>query len=166
MSEPIFVRTAGKQDLKAVQNLLVETWHATYDPIHGKAKVDEICAEWHSLDVLEPKLTQPLTEFIVADTGTKIVGMAYAAQLDSMAILHQLYVHPDAQGKGVGQELLQEIIFCFDSAEKLALEVDVKNTGAIKFYERNEFKKIGKTDNCGSGTSAIPAFVYEKTLLG
>lgn len=165
MSEPVFIRTAGKMDLEAIQRLLKETWHATYDSIHGKAKVDEICMAWHSIEVLEPKLTQPLTEFIVADTGTKIVGMAYASQLDSMAILHQLYVHPSAQGNGVGQELLQEITFCFDSAEKLALEVDTKNKGAIKFYERNDFKKIGETENCGTQDSGIPAFVYEKTLL-
>lgn len=165
MKTPIFIRTAGKADLKPIQTLLIETWHDTYDGVHGAEKVDEINQDWHSLEVLTPKLTQPLTEFVVADTGEKIAGMAFASQLDSMAILHQLYVSPDMQGSGIGQELLQEIIFCFDSSEKLALEVDAKNEKAIKFYERNGFKKIGETDNCGDGQSGIKAFVYERSLL-
>lgn len=161
---PIFIRTASKQDLDAVQNLLKNTWHDTYDSIHGKQKVNEMTAQWHDIEVLNEKREQPLSEFIVADTGSKIVGMAFAAQLGKIVFLHQLYVSPSEQRSGVGKEMLQELFYCFDSAEKMALEVDAKNVKAIAFYEQNEFVKAGETDNCGSPDFGIKAFVYERLL--
>jgi hypothetical protein len=42
----MFVRTAGERDLAAVRDLLVETWHATYDSIYGAERVTEITDEW------------------------------------------------------------------------------------------------------------------------
>ena len=38
----MFVRSAGERDLAAVRELLVETWHATYDPIYGAERVTAI----------------------------------------------------------------------------------------------------------------------------
>jgi len=38
----MFVRTASERDLKAVRDLLVETWHATYDPFYGVERVTAI----------------------------------------------------------------------------------------------------------------------------
>lgn len=161
---PIFVRTVSKQDLEVVQNLLKTTWHDTYDPIHGKDKIGMLTETMFDMEALAERRDQPLSEFIVADTGTQIVGVAFAAQLGKVVFLHQLYVSPTAQRKGVGKELLQELFYCFDSAEKMALEVDAKNAKAIAFYEQNEFVKAGDTENCGTPDSGIKAFVYERPL--
>ncbi|MBL1407099.1 MAG: GNAT family N-acetyltransferase [Rhizobiales bacterium] len=161
---PIFIRTVSKQDLETVQVLLKDTWHHTYDSIHGKQKVNEMTAQMHDLEALQERRIQPLSEFIVADTGSKIVGVAFAAQLGKIVFLHQLYVAPSHQRNGVGKELLQELFFCFDSAEKMALEVDAKNKNAIAFYEQNEFVKAGETDNCASPDSGIKALVFERPL--
>ena len=45
----MFVRTASERDLQAVRDLLVETWHATYDHIYGVERVAAITDDWHSI---------------------------------------------------------------------------------------------------------------------
>ena len=98
----MFVRTAGERDLAAVRALLVETWHATYDAIYGAAEVTEITDEWHSIASLKARLTRPNSEFLVADDGKRIGGMAFAAATADAKIilLNQLYVLPDCQRQG------------------------------------------------------------------
>ena len=49
----MFVRSASERDLAAVRALLVETWHATYDPIYGAERVTAITDDWHSMRLAE-----------------------------------------------------------------------------------------------------------------
>ncbi|MDF1601504.1 GNAT family N-acetyltransferase [Mesorhizobium sp. YIM 152430] len=163
----MFVRTASKRDLKAVQSLLAETWHATYDAIYGEARVDEIIAEWHSMAALEKRLEAPLSEFLVADDGTAVGGVAYATAVDEgkTVMLHQLYVRPESQGRGIGGLLLDEIEGCFPDADKIRLEVEEANAKAVAFYLAQGFAKVGRTASCGRPDSGIPADIYERPIM-
>jgi ribosomal protein S18 acetylase RimI-like enzyme len=160
----MFVRTAGERDLVAIRALLVETWHATYDAIYGVGRVTEITDEWHSIAALKTRLTRPNSEFLVADDGKRIGGMAFAEDAGGLVTLKQLYVLPGQQGRGIGGMLLVEIIESFPEARAIRLEVEEKNAPAIAFYEANGFAKTGRTDNCGADQSGVPALVYERTL--
>ncbi|MER8747951.1 GNAT family N-acetyltransferase [Mesorhizobium sp. M1050] len=141
----MFVRTAGERDLAAVRTLLVETWHATYDALYGAAKVTEITDEWHSIASLRSRLTRPNSEFLVADDGKRIGGMAFAAATADakVILLNQLYVHPDCQRRGIGQSLLDEIEDSFPEAQVLRVEVEEANSGAIAFYRSKGFLPVG-----------------------
>ncbi len=161
---PVFIRTAAAKDLKAVSDLLRVTWHATYDPLYGSQKVIEITKAWHSVDALQRRLTKPNSEFLLADDGKAILGMAFATSASRTINLHQLYILPGQQGRGIGRQLLEEVLECFFDAERITLEVDPGNIGAIRFYQRHGFDQTGRTDNCGTGQSGIPALVFEKRL--
>jgi len=161
----VFVRTAGERDLKAVRDLLVETWHATYDTIYGPERVTGITDDWHSLPALKRKLEQPNAEFLVADDGKRIGGMAFAAAADAMGtsvMVHQLYVQPAFQGRGIGGMLLDEIIESFPDATVFRLEVEEANEKAIGFYRSQGFEQTGRTENCGAEQSGIPALIFEQ----
>lgn len=159
-----YLRTAGKTDLPAIKSLLAVTWHDTYDRIYGAGKVDELTARWHSQEALQKRLTLPDSEFIVADDGSALLGVAFAQMTGSDVKLHQLYVLPEHQGKGVGQALLEELMGCFPGAKSVSLEVDEANTGARKFYARNGFVETGRTDDCGGKSDQIPALVLSRRL--
>ena len=159
----MWVRTANKRDLPAIKDLLAATWHATYDDIYGIERVSEITAEWHSLQALEKQLSALRSEFLVADDGEKIAGMAYARQASDKEVkLHQLYIKPGFQGRGVGKMLLEEIEESFFEVPIIFLEVEEQNSMAITFYMRNGFVKTASTGNCGMQNSGIPAVVYTK----
>jgi ribosomal protein S18 acetylase RimI-like enzyme len=163
----MFVRTAGDRDLAAIRALLVETWHATYDAIYGAAKVTEITDQWHSIASLRTRLTRPNSEFLVADDGKRIGGVAFAEGADGgeLVVLKQLYVLPGLQGRGIGGMLLDEIIESFPEARAIRLEVEEQNKRAIAFYEANGFVRYG---DAGEHTSASgePTLVYRRPLAG
>ena len=161
----MFVRTASERDLVAIRALLVETWHATYDVIYGIERVRAITEDWHSIAALKARLTRPNSEFLVADDGKRLGGMAYAAATTDpkIVLLNQLYVHPNCQRQGVGQSLLDEVEASFPEMRTLRLEVEEANAGAIAFYQANGFQPAGRTADCGGG-SGLPALVLEKRL--
>lgn len=162
----MFVRTACERDLEAIRALLVETWHDTYDAIYGASKVDEITGRWHSPEALRQRLDQPRSEFLVADDGEAVAGVAFASLADDGAsvMLHQLYVLPSMQGRGIGGLLLDEIESCFPEATRVRLEVEEANAGAVSFYAAQGFARVGATSDCG-GDSGIPAAIYERPIV-
>jgi ribosomal protein S18 acetylase RimI-like enzyme len=163
----MFVRTASPRDIEAVRALLVETWHDTYDEIYGPERVTAITNDWHSIPSLEARLVRPNSEFLIADDGERIGGMAFAsvAEDGKTVMLHQLYVQPEYQGRGIGGLLLDEIESCFPGADKVRLEVEEANARAVAFYLAQGFAKVGMTANCGSSTSNIPAAIYERPIV-
>jgi ribosomal protein S18 acetylase RimI-like enzyme len=163
---PVFLRTAGKGDLAKVSDLLARTWHATYDAIYGADRVAEITRSWHSPTRLAAHLTRPSSEFVVADDGKQLLGMAYAATAASdgkLISLHQLYVLPDAEGRGIGQELLREVQNAFPDAERIRLEIELANARALRFFERNGFAVTGPAASAAE-TAGIDLVVMEKRL--
>jgi len=160
----MFVRTAGERDLKAVRDLLVETWHATYDAIYGAERVTAITDDWHSLAALKRRLYQPNAEFLVADDGNQLGGIAFAAAdaMGKSVMVHQLYVRPSFQGRGIGGMLLDEIVESFPDATLFRLEVEEANDKAIGFYRSQGFEQTGRTENCGAAQSGIPALIFER----
>ena len=150
----MFVRTASERDLDAVRALLVETWHATYDAIYGAERVTEITDDWHSIAALKARLTRPNSEFLVADDGKSIGGMAFAAADETArsVMLHQLYVLPGLQGHGIGGDAARrDPRDCFPDAETVRLEVEEANAAAIAFYRGLRLRAMpGAPANCGA----------------
>ena len=163
-----FVRSASVRDVAAIREVLAQTWRATYAPFYGAARVEEIIAEWHSEAALKASLARPHGEFLVADDGKQIGGVAFASySAETKAVsLHQLYVRPECQGLGIGRDLFAEIETCFPDAQSLTLEVDPGNETAIAFYQAHGMVETGRTDNCGKGESGIPALILTKPLSG
>ncbi len=161
----MWLRSAGRADLEAICDLLRRAWHATYDGIYGAARVEAITAEWHSIEALRQHLEKPYSEFVVADSGAGLLGVAFASMIEEgVSQLHMLYVAPEAQGRGIGSELLQEMESAFPDATTMRLEVEAANSNAIAFYTRRGFRKAGSTNDCVRPESGLPALIFEKVL--
>ena len=151
-----FVRSAIEKDLETVSSLLGRTWHATYDGLYGNDEVAKLTSSWHSVEALQNQLKAPHSEFLVADTGEAIVGMAYARTThEDTAHLFQLYVDPPAQGTGLGRALLEELMGCFPAARGMVLEVADRNEKAIGFYTHHGFVEADRNSENGIETVVL-----------
>jgi ribosomal protein S18 acetylase RimI-like enzyme len=160
-----FVRTATQQDVLAIRDVLATTWRDTYARFYGTEKVEEIIADWHSVASIKARIAKTNSEYLVADDGTQIGGVAFASLTGKIINLHQLYIMPHLQRQGIGQMLFAEIENCFMDADKIALEVEPKNESAIAFYEAHGFTRNEIIANCGAANSGIPARKMTKTLI-
>lgn len=85
--------------------------------------------------------------FIVAEYSHKTIGFLVGVKLShTLAKILMLSVDPDFQGKKIGARILKEFIKTSiqENIETIELEVQTKNLKAIKFYQKNGFKKIEK----------------------
>ncbi|KGD99522.1 GNAT family N-acetyltransferase [Rhizobium sp. YS-1r] len=163
-----FVRTASERDVEQVHALLGETFHATYDPFYGAVQVQRMVDAWNSPAAIRSRILKRGGEFLVADNGKDIGGIGYAAMYPKMAktaMLHQLYVRPSCQGEGIGRDIFAELETCFPDAEIMRVEVALKNTRALSFYERLGFSEVDRMEEWGAPNSGLPAIIMEKRLL-
>jgi ribosomal protein S18 acetylase RimI-like enzyme len=63
---------------------------------------------------------------------------------NSQIKIHKLYILPTAQGKGIGQELLKNLVAFGNTNhfENIILNVNKNNHSATNFYKRQGFEKI------------------------
>ena len=159
------IRTATFDDLPEVRALLVATWHATYDTIYGAERVTEITDDRHALANLQRQLASPKWLRLVALFDGPIVGTANATiPAEDNIDLHQLYVSPEAQGRGIGSALLRATIAHWPYAGRVSLEVDPHNRAAIAFYHRLGFRKTGENPHAETGAGDMATLVFVKQL--
>jgi ribosomal protein S18 acetylase RimI-like enzyme len=169
MCEPakqqVTIRPVTQADLAAVQNVLVTTWHATYDASLGKQQVDVIVAQWHSMEALERRRLVPGCSFLLAEKVGRVVATAFARPgVDGCVQLSHMYVLPEAQRHGVGRQLLETSLAAFSQARTVRLEVMADNADAITFYERAGFQVVGEGDDCYGCGARIRHLIMEKCL--
>jgi ribosomal protein S18 acetylase RimI-like enzyme len=159
------IRPVTPADLAAVRNVLVATWHATYDAILGREQVEAIMAAWHSMEALERQRLVPDSSFLLAEVSGRVVATAFARPgADDRIVLSQLYVLPEAQRRGIGRQLLEASLAAFPLATTVRLEVEPRNVGAINFYERVGFQVVDEGGDCCDYGLRIRHLVMEKSV--
>jgi N-acetylglutamate synthase-like GNAT family acetyltransferase len=140
----VLIRPARREELASVRDLLVETWHDTYDAIHGVERVTEITNEWHALERLARELERETHAFLVAEAADgSLLGTASATLGENgLVTLGRLYVRPSRQGRGLGAAMLRVCEAWFAQGRLMRLEVETKNAKARRFYAKQGFSEL------------------------
>lgn len=141
MQGSLEVGLAGEGQMSEVCNIMREGYppELLRGTIYESERFDSYLAERHRTGDL----------FLLAkDSGHagSILGFAQVLKMESALHLNHLVVRPRARSLGVGAILLQNVIL---RAKKencpVTLDVDSRNTGAIRFYEKADFKIMAQT---------------------
>jgi GNAT superfamily N-acetyltransferase len=143
-SERARLRVATAEDASSIAELHAASWRTTYRGAMRDAYLDgDVAAERRA--VWQARLATPAANqhVVVAEVGGRLVGFACAygaADPRWGTELDNLHVRADAQGRGVGAELLAAVARWTWAAHPdgaLYLWVLDGNVGARRFYERH-----------------------------
>ena len=142
------IRPATSNDIGKVRNLLVATWHDTYDSLLGVERVTTTTNEWHAMSVLAAQAVRPGASFLVAVQGDEVVGHSFTVEQEGGVLLlsRRLYILPTRQRQGIGKRLLQAAIRCHPGMTRVQLVVEARNTKALAFYGRHGFVVTGEIE--------------------
>ena len=143
MSAPFQLRRYRAEDEAAAIALWQLTWQQAYPEIDFAARVAWWRERWRNELV-------PDAVIIIAEQAGVMVGFV---TIDSTGYLDQLVVVPDLWGSKLADTLVNEAKRL--SSNRIALLVNTDNSRAIRFYERNGFKKAGEDVNPTSGRPVL-----------
>jgi ribosomal protein S18 acetylase RimI-like enzyme len=142
--DKIFIRKMRREDLAVVSELaMLANPHAT------KKK--------YSKHLMEELRENPDLSFVAVD-NEKIIGYVQADLCNDEAVLEDIVVDKEYQGKGIGKILLnKELKVLKQKKVKVVLaEVHYKCASAIPFYYKHNFRISGfRRDYFGEGHDAI-----------
>lgn len=167
MTSAVTVRSAESEDVSALKRVAQAAYEAAYMEIIGQREIDAAMAAWYNDERLHDAIVNQETAYFVAEAD-EVVGYASGGETDEIGEgeLHNIYVHPEWWGKGVGSQLLSAIEDALTArgVSRLHLQVFTENDGARRFYEARGFTRVGEkeTDLFTGTTTGI--VVYAKAL--
>lgn len=140
MRDDVKIRLALTGDL----NQVALVWHESASQMAG------IVSPIPSIAELRDRINVELRDgwkLFVAEVGDAVVGILAIKPAD--AILDQIFVHPDEQGRGVGSILLIRAKQEMPNGFRLRMASD--NSRAALFYESSGLKRVGNGVHPRSG---------------
>jgi ribosomal protein S18 acetylase RimI-like enzyme len=154
--KPRFVQVvkATAKEIAIIRKLSIETFVETFAPVNKAENMEAYVESSFSEKKLINELNNKNSQFFIAYVDDIPVGYLKVNIGNSQTELKEhdgleverIYVQKDYHGKDVGQEL-------FNKALEIARDLNMKyiwlgvweqNFRAVKFYERNGFKRIGE----------------------
>lgn len=151
----IAVQKAYASFIPTIKQLAHICWQATYKEILSEEQIDYMLHLFYDESSLQKQMNDG-HQFIIAEENNEVVGFAsYAKKENQLSIykLHKIYVHPEHQGKKIGNILLNHIIDDIKTDHATSLELNVnRNNKALHFYQKNNFEIIAEEDvDIGNG---------------
>lgn len=72
--------------------------------------------------------------------GGELVGFVVVVPREEGWLLDHLYIHPGAQGEGIGSWVLAQVLAEADAAHKAVSVTALKHSDANRFYQRHGFE--------------------------
>ena len=114
------------------------------------AEIEKLCfSDPWSVNSIGSELKNPLSLWIVAEDNGKVAGYVGSQTVLGEADMMNLAVHPDYRRQGIGEELVQQLIYRLkqQGSHILMLEVRASNAPAIALYEKLGFYQVGRRPN-------------------
>lgn len=114
------------------------------------AEMEKLCfSDPWSINSITAELNNPLSLWIVALDGDKLVGYVGSQSVMGWSDMMNLAVLPNYRRRGIGEMLVAELIAKLRDEENtcLTLEVRTSNSSAIALYEKMGFVQVGRRPN-------------------
>ncbi len=159
----ITYKKAENSDCRLIYDLALEIWNTHYVPIIGQQQVDYMLLTLYSENSLLKQMEEG-QEFTLIFSDGVAIGYFSLSRKGNVSFLHKFYIDSRQQSKGLGTEVMKEIISKSIGAFSIELTVNRKNFKTINFYFKNGFHIKSVEDfDIGEGYF-MNDFVMEKNL--
>lgn len=110
------------------------------------AQLENLCfADPWSEKSVASELDNPLSKWIVALDGEKVVGYVGSQTVMNETDIMNLAVHADYRRRGIGESLIQALVMLLkeEGSRQLTLEVRSSNQAAKELYSKMGFLQVG-----------------------
>lgn len=114
----------------------------------GQASFETTAPSWEQWDATH----LPEHRFVSLD-GDLVVGWVAVSPVSDRCVYngvveHSVYVHPAARGRGVGRQLLDELIASTEAAGIWTIQSGVfpENTASLRLHEATGFRVVGRRE--------------------
>jgi GNAT superfamily N-acetyltransferase len=153
MSQPT-TRRAGSADAEALSRIGAETFTETFGHLYPPQDLTQFVAEAYGLERTLADLADPAkASWLVEQDGEAIgyatagpCGLPHPEVTPSCGELKRFYFRKAWQNGGLGRGLFDEVMAWLqrDSARAIWIGVWSENHGALRFYARQGFEKVGE----------------------
>ncbi|ASV69391.1 GNAT family N-acetyltransferase [Cytobacillus sp. FSL W7-1323] len=113
-------------------------------------RIDQLCFNLSEEDAKaingDFNLHKQDNQLLVICDGNQRVGKIRLQIRNHHLWIYGFAIHPDEQGKGLGSEVLRQIIEQYEGHYSIHLEVEVQNNRALMLYKKCGFKECGSQD--------------------
>lgn len=145
----IQIEDASLSDIPLIRSLAEKIWPVTYGPILSEGQLNYMMEQIYSDAALRNQMTQQGHHFLLVTEEEAPAGFADYSALPEPGVykLHKIYVLPGLQGKGIGRQIIDEVIARVKSSGATCLELNVnRHNPAHNFYEKIGFTIHDKVD--------------------
>ena len=138
------IKKATKEDIEKIRSVALRTWPVTFSNILSEEQISYMLDWMYSPGALIQHMEEKKHVFLIAMEQDICIGFcAYElhAKENRKTKIQKIYLLPEAQGKGIGKILLEEVTKIAREAgdSHLFLNVNRFNQQAIDFYGRVGF---------------------------
>lgn len=145
-------RRATIDDIPLLRELAADIWRRSYREMLAPAQIDHMLAWMYGAETIRAEIDAGVWWEVIEIDGAAEGYLA--AERGADVKLHKLYLRPEQQGRGHSQQALAHVVELARDwgAARVILNVNKRNTRAIRAYERAGFSIIDTVVNdIGSG---------------
>ncbi len=129
---------------------MIEIKQMDFVHVEAIAELEKLCFSdpWPVEGIL-PELTNPLSNWLVAVDGDRLVGYIGSQAVEGEADVMNVAVHPNYRRKNIARSLIESLILLLKDKgiHCLSLEVRASNEPAIYLYHVMDFCQVGRRPN-------------------
>ena len=137
-------RLATERDIALLRELADRIWRTSYADTISQAQMEYMLVLMYAEETIRLELAEGVHWEIVRHDGCDAGYFSITFGPDYVAKLNKLYLVPELQGTGLGQEILARIfaVAAQNGANEVRLQVNKANLRAQRAYERFGFRRV------------------------